>query len=370
MKKKILFLHFDLGVGGAENVLVNLLNNLDPKKYDITLLLLFKHGVRLGDLGPHIKLKWVFNCKPFRGISQLLKLFSPKLLHKWFVLDKYDYEIAFLESIPTRIVSGCSNYETKCFSWVHRTFNNKSVFLHSYRSEREMLNCYKRFNGVAFVSETALDNFKHLTSLYTSNLQVVNNVLEVDQIIKMSKAESPILLVGKVKFCSVGRLTAQKDYARLLNALGVIFNEGVTDWHFYLLGQGEEKNHLEDIISKLHLDNNVTMVGFDSNPHRYVSKMDFYVCSSLYEGYSTSVTESVILHTPVLTTDCSGMAEIFGDSGCGLIVENTEEGLIGGLRQMLTDASLVKSMKKSAVERSVFFSKERCIKQFETFISI
>ena len=73
MKKKILFFHFDLGVGGAENVLINLLNNLSPTKYDITLLLLFNHGVRLDCLSSHIRLKYVFNFKPFRGISQVIK---------------------------------------------------------------------------------------------------------------------------------------------------------------------------------------------------------------------------------------------------------------------------------------------------------
>ena len=44
-KKKILFFHFDLGGGGAEKVLVNLVNNLNPDKYDITLYTVFNYGV-------------------------------------------------------------------------------------------------------------------------------------------------------------------------------------------------------------------------------------------------------------------------------------------------------------------------------------
>ena len=368
MKKNILFFHFDLGVGGAENVLINLLNNLSPTKYDITLLLLFNHGVRLDCLSSHIRLKYVFNFKPFRGISQVLKLFSPRLLHKWFIREHYDCEIAFLEDIPTRIIGGCPCQGTKCFAWVHRTFSDLSILLHSYRSCNEMMRTYSRFDGIAFVAQSALERFKDLTHLSLANMRVINNVLEIDQVIEKSKAKADIKSKPIVNFCSVGRLTAPKNYTRLVNVLGILYKEGIKNWHFYLLGRGEEQKLLEKMVKELGLADNVSMLGFDNNPLRYVAKMDFFVCSSLYEGYSTAVTESIILQIPVITTDCSGMREIFGDNECGMIVENSEEGLLNGMRRMLTDPELVKSMKCSAKVRSKFFSKERCIKQFETFI--
>lgn len=368
MMKKILFFHFDLGVGGAEKVLINLLNNLDPKKYDITLLLLFNHGVRLNDLANHVQLKYVFNFKPFRGISKVLEMFSPRLLHRWFVKDSYDIEIAYLEGNPTRIVGGCPDPNTKCFAWVHRAFLNKADFLHVYRSDKEMIRTYKRMDGIAFVSETARSVFMELSNILDANLRVVNNVLELGHIIEASKEEVTIDEKARVNFCSVGRLSAQKNYARLFRVLGTLYDEGITDWHLYLLGTGEEKEQLERMLEELRIDGNVSMLGFDPNPYRYVSKMDFFVCSSLYEGYSTAVTESIVLHTPVITTDCSGMSEIFGVSGCGMIVENSDEGLLDGMRRMLSEPELVSQMKVCAIERSGYFSKERCIQQFENFI--
>ena len=96
--------------------------------------------------------------------------------------------------------------------------------------------------------------------------------------------------------------------------------------------------------------------------------MDFVVCSSIREGYSTAVTESIILQIPVLTTECSGMREILGDTKAGIIVENSTEGLVDGLRKVLTDASLRHECKLAAIERSKFFSKERTLDQFEKFI--
>ena len=119
MKTKILFFNFDLGNGGAEKVLINLLKCLDYQKYDVTLYLLFKHGINLSSLPSNVKLKYLFNRAPFRGIIHLLKLLSPKALHKLLIKEKYDIEIAYLEGAPTRIISGCPDRDTKLFSWIH-----------------------------------------------------------------------------------------------------------------------------------------------------------------------------------------------------------------------------------------------------------
>ena len=91
MAIKILFFHFDLGNGGAERVLVNLANALDRDKYDITVMTLFNHGVNKDLLNSNIRRQWVFDFAPISGINKLLTLFSPRLLHKLFIKENYDY---------------------------------------------------------------------------------------------------------------------------------------------------------------------------------------------------------------------------------------------------------------------------------------
>ena len=119
MKKiKILFLIHDLGHGGAEKVLVNLVNNMDREKFDITVLALFAGGVNEQFLLPHITYKTVFK-KTFRGNTIIMKLFSPKFLHKRFIKEKYDIEVSYLEGPSARIISGSPNKESKKFCWIH-----------------------------------------------------------------------------------------------------------------------------------------------------------------------------------------------------------------------------------------------------------
>lgn len=116
--KKILFLIHDLAGGGAEKVLVNLVNNMDRNKFDITVQTLFAGGVNEQFLKKDINYRYCFK-KTFRGNSQILKLFSPKSLYKKFIKEHYDIIVSYLEGPTARIVSGCTDEETKLVSWIH-----------------------------------------------------------------------------------------------------------------------------------------------------------------------------------------------------------------------------------------------------------
>lgn len=76
--KKILFVNTDLRGGGAEKILVNIVNNFDYSQYEVTVLTIFKEGINRENLNPEIIQKWIFN-KPFKGYSRLALLFSPQL---------------------------------------------------------------------------------------------------------------------------------------------------------------------------------------------------------------------------------------------------------------------------------------------------
>ncbi|MBR3100554.1 MAG: glycosyltransferase [Muribaculaceae bacterium] len=367
MKEKILFFIFDLGHGGAEKVLVQLVNALPKDKYDITVQTLFDVGINKDSFESHINRKRVFK-KLFHGMKYLIRLFPPRLLHKLLIKEHYDYEIAYLEGAPTRIVSGCRDKDTKLFAWVHIEMIDKHKFFSTYWSLNDAKHCYQRFDKIAFVSDIAQTTFLEKTGWTFIESEVVHNTLDVQQILSLSKEPISFDLSDKaINFCSVGRLVNQKGYVRLMKILTNILMQGITNWHLYLLGEGDLRNEIENEIKVGGLDNYVTLLGYDSNPYKYVSKMDYFVCSSYKEGYSTAVTESVIVGTPVITTDCAGMHEILGEDA-GLIVENADIALQEALIYILSDQSLKIKYKDKCIQRSTKFSKESTIKEFEDFI--
>lgn len=367
MKTKILFFHFDLGNGGAEKVLINLLKGLDYNKYDITLYLLFKHGVNLPSLPSNVKLRYLFNRKPFRGITHLLKLLSPKLLHKLLIKDKYDIEIAYIEGAPTRIISGCQDSHVKLYAWVHIQMHN--TFFSSFRTAQEAKISYHRFDKVLFVSNVAKNSFLIKTGWLDIPMDICHNVIDVNEIKRLSSEEVCInISPSKINLCSVGRLNQQKGFIRLVNILGSLKHDVTLDWQLYILGQGEQRQLIENAIAENGLQEHIYLLGYDANPYKYVSKMDVFVCSSYEEGYSTAVTESIVVGTPVITTNCAGMDEILSDSGAGIIVENSDQDLKDVLENLLKGKIDIQAMKINAVNRSTYFSQSN-INEFEHVIN-
>ena len=120
----------------------------------------------------------------------------------------------------------------------------------------------------------------------------------------------------------------------------------INNFHFYLLGKGEEKDTLLELINKLRLNNHVSLLGYDNNPYKYAKQMELFICSSYVEGYSTAVTETVALGVPVLTTDCSGMSDILMNGKLGMIVPNNDDSLYNGMKQLLSNPSFILSYKE------------------------
>lgn len=137
-----------IGQGGAEKVLVNLVNHMDNSKFDITIMTLFDCGENRQFLSPKIKYKtWCKKMIP--GNSHLMKLLSPERLHNIIVKEKYDIEVAYLEGPCARIISGCTDSSVKLISWIHieqRTTKRQLYrFVAFGRRENAMRNSTKLF---------------------------------------------------------------------------------------------------------------------------------------------------------------------------------------------------------------------------------
>ena len=119
----------------------------------------------------------------------------------------------------------------------------------------------------------------------------------------------------------------------------------------WIIGDGEKREELNS-IKKDESINNVELKGFYSNPYPLLKQAYLYICSSLYEGYSTAVSESICLGAPVLTTNCSGMDEILDNGKYGMIVDNDEDSLYNGLIKILSDKKIYYNYKNAVVKHS------------------
>lgn len=366
--KKLLFFINNLKYGGAEKVLVNLLNNLNREKYDLTVLVLFNEGVNKKYLKGDVTYNYVFK-KTFRANSYILKIFSPEFLYSKFIKGDYDIVVSYLEGATARILSACPNKKTKKISWQHTCVLSRHHLTHPvFRSFNEAIKVYNSFDAIVGVSNTVTSSFSKVTGI-TEKLHVLYNTNETKKIMELG------LLPANIKFSSqvinmitVGRLVKPKGYDRLLKIMNRLIKDNINEkkLHLYILGKGEYEYRLKSYIAAHDLNNYITLLGYQENPYQYVKKADLFVCSSINEGFSTAVTEALILGIPVITTLCSGMKEMLGyNNEFGLVTENSEEALYDGIKKMLTEPGILKHYKKMAAERGKNFSTERTVDAVE-----
>lgn len=370
--KKILFLIPTLDHGGAEKVLVNLVNNLDPNKYDITVQTIMDIGVNKKFLKEHIKYKSIFK-KRYKGITTILKFFSPNFLYSKFISSEfYDIEIAYLEGACARIISGNRIDRNPIkIAWIHTEITNDKELRIGFRNANEARLCYKNFNKVVSVSEVVKNKFIETTGINIENSIVLYNINETDKIIKLSEEDVENITFNKNVFniCSVGKIINSKNFMTLAKIHKRLLDSNIQN-HVYILGVGPEQYEIERYLKQVGLTNSFTFLGYQENPYKYVSKCDLYVCCSKKEGFSTAVTESLIVGTPVVTTPCSGMKEMLGENNeYGIIVNDSEYELYEAIESILKNEEILEHYTVKAKERSEFFGKNRIIQSIEEFLN-
>lgn len=370
MKKRVLFLIPNLAHGGAERVLVNLVNNMDRERFDVTVQTLFDVGVNRQYLQEHVR--YIPGMKrQFRGNSHVIKLFKPETLYRHFVKDKYDIVVSYLEGPTTRIIAGCNEPGIKKVGWLHIELNTPALASKGFRSPDEAVRYYNRFDHLVAVAESVRSCF--LENLPVSApIDVLYNTNETEKIAMLAHDEPKDERFDPdedvIKLCSVAKLMKTKGFDRLLDAHKRLLDEGLRH-KVYILGIGEEQAALEQKIRRYGVEESFVLLGFKDNPYQYVSRCDLYVCSSRREGFSTAVTEALVLGTPVVSTDCSGARELLGENDeYGLVVPNSGEGVYEGVKRMLSDPERLAHYKVKAKERGSFFSREQTVRAVEDML--
>ena len=365
--KKVLFLIHDLGGGGAEKVLVNLVNHLDPKRFDVTVQVLFGGGTNERFLKDHIKLVRVFP-RMIPANTYWMKLLTPAALHKLFVKEHYDIEVSYLEGPSARVISGCKDPDTTLISWVHSIQGSPERIAASFRSVDECIQCYGAFDRMIFVSQTVGEAFMRNMPVKVSGQVLYNTVESADIREKaLEKVQEGLFLPAEKKLAAVGTMKPLKAFDRLIRITGKLRRDGIPA-HLYLLGRGQEEENLRNLVQSLDLGDCVTFLGYTTNPYRYLAHCDLFICSSLTEGFSTAATEALIVGTPVCTAEVSGMREMLGENEYGLITDNSEEALYQGVKRMLTEPGLLHHYREKALERGKYFSVENTVRAVEQML--
>lgn len=375
--KKLLFMVNDLHAGGSEKALISLLKELVSEELEITVMVLRKQGEFLSDVpvqvrvvevdmpeelreeflyGTGVLLKNALKNRNIYEICRLLREYLGRrgmnveqiMKKKWQQCDRkilqnreqYDVAIDFQGqgAFPTYYVAKKIQALTK-YSWIH---NDYAIVTEKMEWIRSLYSCYKK---ICSVSEQAKKSFILKFPDMKDKACICYNVMRKEEILELAKEFLIEKEIG-VNIVTVGRLSTQKGYDVALEVMERLNNEKI-DFHYWIIGEGEERKKLEQMVETKKLENRVCFAGFQKNPYPYIAMCDIYLQPSRFEGFCLTVGEAKILKKNIITTDFAGASEQIQDGVNGIVTSCDEELIYKSLKMMIEDRNLRQRINKN-----------------------
>ena len=353
MKKVLIVFNYMQPADGVCRTAISFANALaELNEYEITFVPMFKLDKKMIPLlNPSIKVRKVLKIPYIRGIDRLTSKLPPKWIYKSIVKkEKFDIEFGYCWRNPTIAIANSLNKDAKHIIYTHG-YNNAS----------------KYYPLADLVIAISTKNAKRISEEVNGRVPVIQftNMYNEEKILKNAE-ETPSFTKNYDKFLFVtcSRLSEEKGYLRMLESAKKIKDEGY-DFNIWMIGDGPERNNIEEYIKNNNLKETVTLVGNQMNPFPYMKQGDCMICSSFSEGYSTVCVESCILGVPVLSTDISGADDIINKAKAGKIVSNDEKGTYEGMKYFLDHPEKVNEWKETLKTTRTSFYKENGMKELK-----
>ena len=379
--KRLLFIMHSMPLGGAERVLVDVLDNIDYKRYSITLLLQHNDGGLQTSINEKVNVRCIFHYSRYSKYHLLMTriLRSLHLLSLYFYIEKmrakmltdsnYDSIISFCQGPAHKIHMYLLNRSNNNITWVHSDLLKGNWGVSSFGGDiREQENAYNRMNTIVFVSNGARKSFNSLFNIKDDIKQpVICNIIDKEKIRVAAQKAVVNKPDNRFVFVNVGRLVEAKQQMRLLKAAEMIKTKR-QDFIIWILGDGPLRSELESYILQNDLQNYVKLLGNQINPYGYVNSSDAFVLSSRQEGFPMVVCEALILSKPVICTNIVGPTEVLMDGKYGMIVEEDISSIAKGMLELMSNPDLREMYVKLAQERAKSFSVGDFMRDFDSIV--
>lgn len=316
--KKLLIFGYTMDMGGAEKVLTDFLKVLKPK-YDIDLALLKAQGELMSEIPGGVKIiemrKGLLSYVLFRYVP----FFRKRKINKIVNSSDYDVAIGFIEGRSATWVADIKK-DIKKIVWVHNDVNKFDIGI----SEKEILDSYAKVDNIITVAEQSKKSFSEKYGFPENKIEVLYNLIDENSIEQKSKES--VEPNDVFTFLNVGRMRPQKRQDRLVE-IARRFKEKGYKFRIQIIGDGPEEDKIKALIKEKNVEDVVELKGLILNPYPYIKQADCVVVSSDFEGYSIAVKETLFLKKAMISTDVSGVREIFENDRYGIVTENNTEDL-------------------------------------------
>ena len=368
MKKKVLFIIGSLQSGGVSKSMVSLLNAWDTEKYETSLLLCCKDGDVFSDylpkniqliynpviehvMGGFSSLKWLLAHGYFLlclGVllrlilSRMSRPLASELIARMMpVVSDVHYDLIVDyggQQLLYYMVNKLS--ATKKVSFFHSDYSKWSFY---YNADRKY---YPLVDHIFTISQTCVDSLKHFFPNCTDRVSIMENISS-PTIIRQQSLESigefkvqvdQMKANGNTILCTIGHICRGKGFDFAIEASDILKRNGI-HFKWIFIGKVLEENLLKLIADKK-LDDNILLVGIQSNPYPYISLSDIVVHPSRFEGKSIALDEAKILCKPIVVTNFSTVGDQFENGKNGTISEMSGKAVANAVIELINNPNL------------------------------
>ena len=376
-------------IGGSTTSLLSILNEINYDAYEVDLICLDLKGA-LYEMIPE-KVSHVYAALETGKSARIKKMLNPitdfyavysrtvaKILSRKYSyggvkaqimnretariskrLDKhYDVAIAFIETWATEYVGKYVNADKK-YAWFHLDYIGSKfcplLDKHTYDS----------FDGIILVSNQCKENFNKLFPQYKEKTMLIENIL-TDKYIRARATQFmqndiihedgvlQLITTCRIDFAHKGLDRAAKMLAKAINEVGEVTIK--VKWHIF--GDGADLAELREIVKQNNLIDVVYLYGAKKNPLPWVAAADIFLLPSRYEGKPMAVTEAQMLGIPPFVTNYASALEQIENGVDGIVVDNSDEGLLKGFVQLLRGEIDVQKLKTNVQSKNYSNLKE------------
>lgn len=383
--KKILIVNNNLIIGGIQKALVSFIEAICDD-YEVSLLLFRKEGALIDQIPTNVKIiettsaykylgkrqaMWSLCGKIKRGILVVLtRIFGFKAtvpimnatIKKGELTQEYDLAISYMQNSERRVFyGGVANYVLSKKVRAKR----KACFIHcdylqsgtAYPYNNEL---YRKFNKIVCVSDSVKHRFDKVLPDMSAKTIGMYNAVNANKIREFSMMKSYKYDKNYINYISVARLSPEKGLERAIRAFSKIETNTL---RYYIVGDGNLRSELEKLINELKLNERVFLLGETDNPYRYMIGADWLLVPSYHEAAPVVFQEAVVLGLPILTTNTASAQEMIGER-YGLVVDNSDDGLIKGIKKTVDSLQEYRALSKTFEYDTASF-KEQFLKLFE-----
>ena len=377
---KVLLMLSSLHGGGAERVAVHLLNQLDPKRFDVRMGLLRKAGPYLEHIedldrvmvAPDGEAHFNYDgpnsaqYAPGKLIGSAVR--APLAFRRMVRETRPDVAMSFLKGTNLLAWLALMGMGKERPRWIAREGNNVLAVIEEEAPnpfvKRVSLGltrkAYARADAVLANSTDMAHGLVGDLGLDPAKMRMINNPIDLAAIAAAKDEPIPGAPNRPYVLCA-GRLEYQKAHEVLIRSFAA---SGIWRTHaLVILGKGSRLNQLHRLAAQLGVGEYVRFIGFVANPYAWMARADLFVLPSRWEGFPTVAAEALACGAPLLLSDCSfGPRDVIEPGVSGELVPVDDEiALSAAMAQLIADPERRARMRTAGFKRVRRFAIETMV---------